>query len=221
MKSKKDEKKAVEKVLKVSPAKMMEVAFKLIGTTPYVSNNFGAEARQMMRNTQTEGSTARGKKPRTPKDFIRGFEESLHKTVDGKYGAPAAGFRAALISACRTVDFTMTRAKLAVFVEADGFDAIDGTGLCLFTKGEPRHVEHFVRNDNGSPDIRARAMFDPGWEMMIRIRYDADMFSLNDIANLLSRAGQQVGIGAGRPDSKDSTGMGWGLFRIQNSEETN
>jgi hypothetical protein len=25
----------------------------------------------------------------------------------------------------------------------------------------------------------------------------------------------QVGIGAGRPDSKDTPGLGWGLFRIE------
>lgn len=41
------------------------------------------------------------------------------------------------------------------------------------------------------------------------------MFSHNDIVNLMMRVGQQVGIGEGRPDSKNSAGMGWGLFDIQ------
>ena len=51
-------------------------------------------------------------------------------------------------------------------------------------------------------------------DRQIRIRFDADMFSLTDITNLLMRVGLQVGIGAGRPFSKDSCGMGWGLFDI-------
>jgi len=40
------------------------------------------------------------------------------------------------------------------------------------------------------------------------------------VTNLLARMGMQVGIGAGRPDSTDSAGMGWGTFRIAKTEET-
>lgn len=36
-----------------------------------------------------------------------------------------------------------------------------------------------------------------------------------DVANLMNRVGAQVGIGEGRPDSKNSAGMGWGLFSIE------
>jgi hypothetical protein len=31
--------------------------------------------------------------------------------------------------------------------------------------------------------------------------------------------GRQVGIGEGRPDSRNSCGMGWGLFEIVNRKE--
>jgi hypothetical protein len=47
------------------------------------------------------------------------------------------------------------------------------------------------------------------------VRFDADQFTLRDIANLLLRAGMQVGVGEGRPDSKKSCGMGWGTFEIK------
>jgi hypothetical protein len=40
------------------------------------------------------------------------------------------------------------------------------------------------------------------------------MFSLDDMANLLMRAGLQCGICEGRPSSQ-SGGMGWGLFEIK------
>jgi len=36
--------------------------------------------------------------------------------------------------------------------------------------------------------------------------------------NLLHRAGLQVGIMEGRPDSKDSCGCGWGTFKIANGK---
>jgi hypothetical protein len=123
-----------------------------------------------------------------------------------------------MISACRTVGFKMTLAKLSVFVEADGFDKQDGTPLVKITKGEPKYCEHMVRIQQ-TVDVRARAMWNEGWEAELRIRFDADQFTLEDITNLLSRVGMQVGIGEGRPDSKSSSGMGWGTFILANRGE--
>jgi hypothetical protein len=40
------------------------------------------------------------------------------------------------------------------------------------------------------------------------------MLTEADIANLIARVGLQVGIGEGRPDSKQSAGLGFGLFEI-------
>ena len=36
-----------------------------------------------------------------------------------------------------------------------------------------------------------------------------------DVTNLMQRVGMQVGIGEGRPDSRDSAGLGWGTFRLE------
>ena len=112
----------------------------------------------------------------------------------------------------------MTRAKLSIFCEADGHDADDGTPLVKITKGKPRYHESLVRNASGVCDIRPRPMWAPGWQAKVRIRFDADQFEVDDMANLLMRAGQQVGIGEGRPDSKKSCGMGWGLFEVCGKE---
>ena len=116
---------------------------------------------------------------------------------------PCSAFRNALISACRTAGFVMTRAKLALFVEADGYDE-DGTPLVYFTKGEPHKHIGYARNQTGVADIRSRPMWNPGWEATVRVRFDGDMFTPTDVANLMVRVGQQVGIGEGRPDSKQS-----------------
>ena len=53
----------------------------------------------------------------------------------------------------------------------------------------------------------------------MRVRFDADQFTLTDVANLLMRVGMQVGIGEGRPFSKNSNGMGWGLFDLKNGKK--
>lgn len=199
----------------IPPPRFRVATFLLRGTAPYVSNKFSAEAREMMRAKQAEGSTAKKGAKRPPKDFDKCFRESMHSTADGKFGVPASCFRQAMVSACRIVGFKMTLAKLALFVQADGEDADDASPLVLFTKGAPEHFESATRNDTGVADIRVRGKWATGWEMRLRVQYDADMFTDADIANLLARVGVQVGIGAGRPDSKTSCGQGWGTFDVE------
>jgi hypothetical protein len=108
----------------------------------------------------------------------------------------------------------MTKAKLAVFIEADGIDETEGTPLVKLDAGEPEISLLHVRNATGVVDLRARGMWRK-WAASIRVRFDTDMFSLADVTNLLARVGLQVGIGEGRSDSKQSSGMGWGSFSIE------
>jgi hypothetical protein len=52
------------------------------------------------------------------------------------------------------------------------------------------------------------------WSAVVQVSYDADQFTLEDVTNLMSRVGLQVGIGEGRPDSRESAGLGWGTFEL-------
>ncbi len=196
----------------IQPLNEKTAEFRIRGNAPYVQNRFSAKARLVMRTTQEEGSKSRKGKKKEPKNFQALYRDAMHKDVDGKCGIPAPSFRNAMISACRMCGFAMTRAKLSVFVQADAYDE-DGTPLIHFTKGKPHYHESPVRIQM-TTDIRARAMWDAGWEAKVRVTFDADQFSLTDVANLLHRVGKQVGIGEGRPDSRTSCGMGWGTFEV-------
>jgi hypothetical protein len=209
----KDKKKMTTKSLTISAPNFQTAEFRIRGNAPYVQNKFSHKARITMKETQEAGSTSRKGKKKEPKNFHDNFKQSQHVSPDGWYGIPAPAFRAAMVSACKIAGFAMTRAKLSVFVEADGFDADDQTPLVRITKGEPEYAEHIVRIQM-TTDIRARAMWRPGWEAVVRVKFDADQFTLTDVANLLMRVGMQVGVGEGRPDSKTSTGMGWGTFDV-------
>lgn len=202
-----------EKDVTIPAPKLTVAEFVLRGVAPYVQCRFSQKAIEQIRATQAAGTTAKSKKAREPKDFDALYEGSKHKMKDGSCGIPAGAFRQAMISACRLIGFKMTLAKLAVFVEADGFDVVDGTPLVRID-GDPEHHEMMGRNANGTVDLRVRAMWRE-WSCKLRVKFDADVFTLGDVSNLLSRVGQQVGIGEGRPDSKNSAGLGWGLFSIE------
>lgn len=206
------------KTVVIAPPNFQTAIFHIEGTAPYVQHKFSSRQRREMREKQEQGSSARKGKKRDPKNFDQVYRDCMYLDEQGKHGMPAAAFRNAMISACRIVGFKMTHAKLSVFVEADTYDE-DGTPL-IFIQGEPKPHEAYARNQTGVVDIRLRPMWKQ-WRAKLNVRFDADQFSMADVANLLSRAGMQVGIGEGRPDSRESAGMGWGTFRLLNERESN
>lgn len=185
------------------------------GTAPFVQHRFYKKAELMLGMEEGDAVKKKRSKNRKGRDYKQEYEDAQYKMKGNKNGIPAASFRRAMISACRSVDFKMTQAKQSIFMEADGFDIRDGIPLIGFTKGKPHVHEAAVRNANGRMDIRVRPMWDEGWEVRLRVRYDALIFTATDIANLLQRAGISVGVGEGRPASKDSAGCGWGTFSIK------
>lgn len=202
-------------ILNISPPHFEIIQLKIIGTTILCQNRFGSKAVQQMRDQQAAGSTAKAKKQREAKDFDSLYHDAMHISTEGWQGIPSSTFRNAMIAACRTVGVVMTRAKLAIFVVQDGFEATSGDPLTRITKGEPYKLEMPARNATGVVDIRARPAWKPGWEAIVTIRFDADMISASDVVNLMCRVGLQVGIGEGRPSSKQSNGIGWGLFDVE------
>lgn len=189
------------------------LSFRVRGVTPLMQARFSAKSLQKMRETQEAGSTAKSKRKREPRDFEADFQGAMHRSAEGWVGVPAAAFRNACIDVCRMVGFKMTHARMSIFIEADGLDAVDGQPLVRLDAGEPERTELAVRNATGVVDIRCRPMWRE-WAIQLRVRYDGDQFTASDVANLLERAGTQCGIGEGRPFSKQSNGMGYGTFTV-------
>lgn len=185
---------------------------RIVGVSPFVQIRFSEKAKAIMRDKMESGPQARARKPREARDFNDDYAQAMYLGLDGERGMPAASFRIAMINACRTTEMKMTVAKMALFVLADTFDATDGTAL-VHIEGTPEKVEHTVRNATGVADIRVRAMWRE-WFCNLRIRWDNGILNETSVLNLLSRAGQQIGVGEGRHFSKSSAGMGWGMFEI-------
>lgn len=208
------------KEIAIEAPNVAKVVFKIIGTAPYVQHRMGVKITEQLMERQKAGSTAKKGKIREGKDFDACYMNALYRGPDETYGIPATAFRCAMVSACRLTGFAMTRAKLSIFVDAYAFDIDDNvTPLVQITKGSPEKLVAPVRNATGVVDIRARPMWRTGWEAIVPVSYDADQFTPRDVTNLMMRVGLQVGIGEGRPDSKESCGQGWGLFRLAGRDE--
>ena len=203
---------AVTQSVTIKPANIQTAEFNIKGTAPYVQARFSGKSMQAMMTKMAAGSTASKSRAKPARDFDDDYRQAMHISTEGWYGIPAGAFRQAMISACRLVGFKMTLAKLSVFVHADGFDKIDGIPL-IRLEGTPERTDMAVRNATGVADIRVRPMWRE-WSAKVRVKYDADQFTLQDVTNLMQRVGMQVGIGEGRPDSRESAGLGWGTFEL-------
>lgn len=214
-KVKKTEEAVVEKksgIFHIPPPNMGIASFHLIGTSPLMVSAFTQKAINKMKEVHEAGSRARSKKTREARNFEADYEAAFHRSHEGWAGMPAGAFRTAMVDSCRLVGFAMTKAKLAIFIEHDGLDTVTQVPLVKII-GKPEMRIKPERNENGSMDLRSRPVWE-AWEVDLRLRFDLDMFGLEDVTNLLSRAGMQVGIGEGRPNSRNSTGIGFGLWEV-------
>ena len=181
---------ATNSVVSIKAPNLQTATFRIIGTAPLVQAKFSQKAKEQMMEKMAAGSTAKGKKVRESKDFDETCDASVHYSKDGWVGIPAGAFRAAMISACRLVGFKMTLAKLSVFIEADGLDRDENTPLVKLIAKKYKRIDMHVRNATGVVDIRSRPMWEE-WQADVRIRFDADQFTLTDVSNLLARVGDR------------------------------
>lgn len=205
-----------KKSVTISAPNFQTGVFNIIGQDVLVIHRFSAKTKAQMKAKMEEGKSASSKKNREAKNTDDTFNEARYVSAEGWDGFHAGALRNAMISACRLVGFKMTLAKLSVFVESDGYDKLEPQIPLIKIIGDPTKQEDMARVETGQPYVTVRAAYH-GWKARVKIRFDADQFKLEDITNLLSRVGQQVGLGEGRPDSKNSAGMGWGLFTIEES----
>lgn len=210
--------KTVSQSVSIAAPKFQTAEFSIKGIAPLVIHRFSAKTKNQMKLKMETGKAASSKKNRDPKNTDDTYNEARYISREGWDGFHAAAIRNAMISACRLVGFKMTLAKLSVFVEADGVDAEEPQIPLIRIIGKPTKQEDMARVETGQPYVTIRAAYHD-WKAKVRIRWDGDQFTIQDVSNLLSRVGLQVGIGEGRPDSKNSAGMGWGLFELEGSKE--
>jgi len=201
--------------VQISAPRMLTAQFEIEGTAPLVIHRFSQKAKNEMLQKMELGHASRKGAKRKPANIETLYNEARYIAPQGWDGFNVSSIRNGLIKACSIVGMKMTLAKMALFVLADGYDKTEPQYGLIRIYGKPERTEMAARVETGAAYVTIRPMYQK-WSAKLRIRFDGDMFSFEDVANLLARMGEQVGIGEGRPASKNSAGMGWGTFKIKN-----
>ncbi len=198
--------------IEIQPPNFKAITLRIEGSAPLMLHKFSEKMRKQIEEKQTAESKTT--KKRSPKDYKAEYNGARYLDQKGRDGLPCGAIRAAMIASCRFVDgLPMTKAKGAFFIVAQGHDVTDGTPLVLI-QGKPKHDTRPVRLESGVADLRNRPRYDD-WACDLTIQYDADLLSANDVANLLSRAGAQVGVGELRPQGPKSYGGDFGTWHVR------
>lgn len=206
-----------DQTVTIKPPNFGRAVFLIKGNAPLVIHRFSHKTKEQMRLKMETGKAAGSKKERAAKDSNDTFNAARYVSKAGWDGFHAAAIRNACISACRLVGFKMTLAKMSIFVEADGWDKEEPQIPLIKIIGKAVRQDDMARVETGQPYVTIRAAYHD-WSANVKIRWDADQFTIGDVSSLLARVGMQVGIGEGRPDSKNSAGMGWGTFDLEGSK---
>lgn len=164
------------------------------GVSPLICHRFSEANIEQIEGKQQQ-KASRGKGARDPE---REIEDSLYKFDDGSYGFPAIAFKQALVSACRQTSLTMAQAR--------GAFQVIGSLIRLENYDGPHTRRDRVVIGRGITSIAYRPEFRQ-WEAQLRIRFNKDVISEEQLVNLVEIAGFAVGVGDWRPEKSGSMGM--------------
>jgi len=190
----------------VSKQNLHTVDIDIVGTSELIVHKFSAKAIKQIEDIQAKKTKTKTK--RNPKaEYNDCFYKWCEGDLDGDLnpdlwdkkstGVPAIAIKKAMVGACRQVDMPMTLARQAFHVK--------GSVLKIENSDPFMRTDH-VRIGNKQTDVRYRPSYPQGWRVTVPIIYDADVISLEQLINLIGRAGFSVGLCEHRPEKDGDKG---------------
>jgi hypothetical protein len=180
----------------------------IVGDTPLICHRWSEKAKKQMLDKQMK----KAKPGKEAKDPEQDFIDSLYQLPEGGFGFPVIAFKNAAVTACTSVDgITKVAARQAFRVGS----TLEKSELVPIEGGKPEPREDMVRIGMGTADIRYRGQF-PQWWCTVRVRFNANVLSAEQIVNLFNTAGFGVGVGEWRMEKDGQNGC----FHVASTEES-
>lgn len=188
-------KKAAAETQIVLPALNVKVIkLRLVGDSPLICHAWSEKAKRQMLEKQMK----QARQAKEAKDPEADYRSSLYPMPDGDgFGFPAVAFKKAAIDAC---------SHIAGVTKVEARGAFHIIGDMVRIEGDPSPREDMVRLNGLTSDIRYRGEFRE-WACEVVVRYNDNVLSPAQVANLFNTAGFAIGVGEWRPQKDGSFGM--------------
>jgi len=200
-------KKKTEDVIEVPAIRRESIEICLLGETPLIFNRMAEKAKRELLLPHGP-KTAAEKKTTLKHDPLTEYRDSVYRfdagdAGDAVLGFPSPGFKKAIAAAALDLPGA-TKTSIERLTRVHGYRVpIYGVPMIFMTAVRSADAKK-------TPDIRSRAIV-PEWACRIQVSYVRPLLTAKTIANLLSAAGEIVGIG----DFRQGKGAGdFGLFRL-------
>lgn len=190
----------MKQAVKIKPVSQERASISIEGVSTLIQHKWSEKAKQQMRDKHA-GKKTKTRETRHPEEEAMA---AAYVTEDGRYGIPVTALKACIIGAAhKDLGVEKTLVRKALFIPCD-----DANEVLPMECEAPVVREDYVRVGQ-STDLRYRPEFSQ-WKLNFIVEYDADLLGLDDIANLLNRAGFGVGLCEWRPEK----GGDHGRFKI-------
>lgn len=200
--------------IELPPLNIQSMDVPLIGDGGLICHAWSKKAREQMLAKQMKKATA-GKVAKDPwQDFCESLywldtmpEKPTEEDVErGRFGFPSVAFKSAAITAVTTMGgLTKVAARQCFHIASEYIELL----------GPPPSMrEDMVRVGMGTADIRHRGEFQP-WGAILKVQYNANVLSAEQVVSLFEAGGFGVGIGDWRPE-KDGVS---GRFHVARPDE--
>lgn len=187
-----------KKVITIEAPNIQMMTIKINSTSPLIFHKWSEKAKKMIRDKVT-GKAHKGRDARNPKQE---YEESFYYNEQGEIAFPATCIKQAMVNSARSLDgVEMTRIRANVFIVGDK----EGLVKVNYEDKDKIMREDMVRVNKGGTDIRWRGQLN-NWSMTLPIKFNAGVFSAQQVINLLQYAGFSSGIGEWRPEKNGDFG---------------
>jgi hypothetical protein len=187
--------------IEIVPPKITEVTFLVKGRKPYIANRKDIEAIRDWRD-EKENKKVRKPKPKlSPEELAyKGVYWTTNGSEENLPNIPGGAFKGAMIDAARMIDGLAMTQVTGPFQVVDELIPMEYEEMIL-----REDIVNEPPGPRGAPNLRYRYMF-TGWSCELTICFDANVMSIEQLANLLNTAGFHVGVGDWRPIKKGDFG---------------
>jgi len=193
-----------DKIVSIVALQPQRAMFTICGLSPLIVHAWGMKAIRMIEDKQQK----KGKQPKEAKDPEVEMESCFYpKSAAGKHTIPASAIKQAIVSAATSLDdkinFSQKKIKQALFVVGDYLE---------LEASKPTMRTDMVRvgGMSKSADVRYRPQFEK-WNCSFMVDYNASIYSVEQVGQLIEVAGFAVGICEWRPEK----GGSFGRFTLQ------
>jgi hypothetical protein len=171
------------------------------GTAPLIVHRFAEKARRQMLD-KMQGRKA----VKEVKDPAAEFEAAKYLLDDGRPGFPSVAFKAAMVSAARFFDKSVTMVTLRQTVFLDGLYSTSSRQKLVAIQADDAVMrEDVVTVGVAGHDLRYRPEY-ANWRAVLPIHYVASSLNRESVLALVDAAGTGVGVGEWRPEKNGDFG---------------